>query len=137
MKILSRNTVLMFVTFSSLFICNNAFSQKKDQMVRIAEIEIEPAYLDEYKKILKEESEASVRLEPGVIAIFPMFEKENPTQVKILEIYADKASYQAHLKTPHFLVYKNSTLKMVKSLKLVEMDALDVKTMPALFKKYD
>ncbi|OXA89975.1 putative quinol monooxygenase [Flavobacterium hercynium] len=137
MKIPSKNTVLMFVTFSSLFICNNAFAQKKDQMVRIAEIEIEHAHLDEYKKILKEESEASVRLEPGVIAIFPMFEKENPNRVRILEIYADKEAYQAHLKTPHFLLYKNSTLKMVKSLKLVEMDALDVKTMPVLFRKYD
>ena len=136
MKILSKNTVLMFVTFSSFFICNSVSAQKKDQMVRIAEIEIEPAYLEEYKKILKEESEASFRLEAGVIAIFPMFEKERPYQVRILEIYADKESYQSHLKTPHFLVYKNSTLKMVKSLKLVEMDALDVKTMPTLFKKY-
>src|SRR5215203_6817362 len=33
-------------------------------MVRIAELEIDPAQLDAYKAILAEEQEASVRLEP-------------------------------------------------------------------------
>lgn len=128
--------LFLFVFFSLL---NSIIvsAQKKDQMVRMSEIEIVPEYLEQYKEILKEESEASVRLEPGVIAIFPMFQKENPNQVRILEIYADKESYQSHLKTPHFLVYKTSTLKMVKSLKLVDMDALDVEKMSEMFKKYN
>ena len=66
-----------------------------------------------------------------------MFQKENPNQLRILEIYANKESYQSHLKTPHFLVYKTSTLKMVKSLKLVDMDPLDAEAMPEMFKKYN
>lgn len=108
---------------------------KPDMMVRISEIEILPAYLKEYKEILKEESSVSVEIEPGVIAIYPMFQKENPTQVRILEIYADENSYQYHLKTPHFKLYKESTLKMVKSLKLVDMDVLDKETMSLIFGK--
>ncbi|RYF48081.1 MAG: antibiotic biosynthesis monooxygenase, partial [Cytophagaceae bacterium] len=68
-------------------------------MVRISEIQIDPKHLDEYKAILKEESEASVKLEPGVIAIFPMTQKENPNQIRILEIYENSESYQSHLKT--------------------------------------
>lgn len=31
-------------------------------MIRMAEIEIEPAFLDDYKSILKEESKVSVKL---------------------------------------------------------------------------
>lgn len=104
-------------------------------LVRISEIEIVPEYLDEYKAILKEESAASVKLEPGVIAIFPMFEKENPTQVRILEIYASREAYESHLKSPHFQRYKTTTLKMVKSLKLVDMEAIDSETMTEIFKK--
>lgn len=127
---------LFLVLFFSLLNSNIVSAQKIDQMVRMSEIEIVPEYLEQYKTILKEESEASVRLEPGVIAIFPMFQKENPNQVRILEIYADKESYQSHLKTTHFLLYKTSTLKMVKSLKLVDMNPLDVGTMPGIFKKY-
>jgi quinol monooxygenase YgiN len=107
----------------------------KGMLVRISEIEIHADHLEEYKAILKEEAEASVRLEPGVISIFPMYQKENPTEVRILEIYASREAYEAHLKTPHFQKYKTTTLKMVKSLKLVDMDVMDAKTMTEIFKK--
>lgn len=114
---------------------NAASARQKEMMVRISEIEIDANYLEEYKAILKEEAEASVRLEPGVISIFPMYQKENPTQVRILEIYASREAYESHLKTPHFQKYKTTTLKMVKSLKLVDMDVMDAETMAKIFKK--
>lgn len=50
--------------------------------------------------------------------------KDNPAQIRILEIYADQAAYEAHLKTPHFLKYKNGTAGMVRSLKLIETDPI-------------
>lgn len=104
-------------------------------MIRVAEIEIDSAYLSEYLAILKEESAASVALEPGVISIYPMFQKENPTQIRLLEIYADKAAYEAHLETPHFKKYKTETMHMVKSLALIDMTAIDPESMPRLFSK--
>jgi quinol monooxygenase YgiN len=104
-------------------------------MVRISEIQIDPARLDEYNAILKEESEASVRLEPGVLSIFPMYQRENPTEVRILEIYASRAAYESHIQSPHFQKYKTMTLSMVKSLKLIDMETLDPTTMPTIFGK--
>lgn len=106
-----------------------------DMMVRISEIEIVPEHLEAYKAILKEEAAASVIIEPGVIAIFPMYQKENPTQLRIVEIYADKKAYESHLQTPHFQHYKTSTLKMVKTLNLVDMNSIDKETMPEIYKK--
>ena len=113
----------------------SVIAQKANMMIRIAEIEIDSTYLGEYKAILKEESSASVKLEPGVISIYPMYQKDHPTKVKILEIYASREAYELHLKTPHFQKYKTTTLKMVKSLKLVDMEAIDAETMHALFLK--
>jgi quinol monooxygenase YgiN len=104
-------------------------------MVRIAELEVEPRHLQAYLAILKKEAAASVRLEPGVVCIFPMAEQAVPTRIRLLEIYASREAYEAHLQSPHFLEYKASTLPMVKSLRLVEMSALDVSMMPAVFKK--
>lgn len=106
-----------------------------DMLVRISEIEILPDYLEEYNSILKEEASASVKLEPGVIAIFPMYQQESPTQIRIIEMYANQAAYQSHLKTPHFQHYKTSTLHMIKSLKLVDMNSIDKETMSEIFKK--
>ena len=104
-------------------------------MIRISEIGIKPEYLDEYLSILEKESKASVELESGVISIYPMYQKENPTQIRILEIYSDKKAYESHLETPHFKHYKTTTLKMVNSLKLIDMNAIDGETMPMIFKK--
>jgi 4-carboxymuconolactone decarboxylase len=106
-----------------------------DMMVRISEIEIVPEHLEKYNAILKEEAAASVKIEPGVIAIFPMFKKENATEIRIVEIYANKAAYQSHLQTSHFQHYKTTTAKMLKSLKLVDMNSLDNETMNEIFKK--
>ncbi|OXA75697.1 putative quinol monooxygenase [Flavobacterium frigidimaris] len=110
-------------------------AQEKKIMIRISEIEIYPEHLSEYKAILKEESSASVKLEPGVLAIFPMYKKKDSTQIRILEMYQDNDAYQSHLKTPHFLKYKTTTVKMVKSLKLIDMDTIDPEAMKMLFRK--
>jgi len=109
--------------------------EEPDMLVRISEIEILPEHLEEYNAILKEEAEASVKIEPGVIAIFPMSQKENPTQIRIVEIYSNTAAYQSHLQTPHFQHYKTTTQQMVKALKLIDMNSLDKEAMIEIFKK--
>jgi quinol monooxygenase YgiN len=98
----------------------NIYAQEKTQMVRLAKLVIDSIQLEKYKTSLKEEIEASVQLEPGVLTLYAVAEKNNPTHITILEIYADTVSYKAHLQTPHFIKYKNGTKDMVKSLELVE-----------------
>lgn len=127
----------MILIITMLFTSGNIVGQKKEIMVRLSEIEIYPGYVSQYKAILKEESSASVKLEPGVLAIFPMSQKNDSTQIRIVEMYKDKESYQLHLKTPHFQKYKTTTLKMVKALKLVDMNALDPESMKMLFRKME
>ena len=104
-------------------------------IVRIAEIEVYPQYLEEYLAFANEVDRLSVEREPGVICLFPMQSAEDPTQIRILEIYASDAAYQAHLKTEHFQRYKQGTLHMVKSLSLPTMQPLDPATMNLIFKK--
>lgn len=119
----------------SLLFFSAITAQKNNMMIRISEIEIDSNYLEQYIAILKEESAESVKLEPGVVCIYPMYQKENPTEVRILEIYASRAAYESHLKTPHFQKYKTTTLRMVKSLRLIDMEAIDAPTMKEIFKK--
>ena len=104
-------------------------------LVRIAEIEVYPEYLTEYLAFANEVDRLSVELEPGVICLFPMQSAENPTLIRILDIYASEDAYQSHLKTDHFQRYKQGTLHMVKDLKLPAMKPLDPETMELIFKK--
>src|SRR5258705_4600855 len=97
------------------------FAQENKQMVRIAKLVIDTNQLDGYKAALTEEIKTSVSLEPGVLTLYAIEEKDNPSNITILEIYASEEAYKAHLQTPHFIKYKTTTKEMVKSLKLVEV----------------
>jgi quinol monooxygenase YgiN len=96
-----------------------AAAQAAPPVVRIAELEIEPASLEAYKAILTEEIETSVRVEPGVLSLNAVSIDDNPAHIRLLEVYASQAAYEAHLKAPHFVKYKVSTAGMVRSLKLI------------------
>jgi quinol monooxygenase YgiN len=100
-------------------LCGRAVADgAQDPYVRVAELEVDPAQLEVYKAAAKEIIENSVRLEPGVLALYSVSDKDNPAHVTVFEIYADSHAYMAHLETPHFKRYKATTQDMVRSLKL-------------------
>jgi len=96
----------------------------KGQYVQIAQIEIDPARLEEYKAAVREQIETAIRLEPGVLVLYAVSEKDNPTYIRVFEVYSSTEAYWAHLETPHFKKYKTVTENMVKSLNLVQTDPL-------------
>ena len=120
MKRTASPILMLIIGMITFLLSSCASAQPKNQMVRLAKLVIDSAQLEQYKAFLKEEIETSVRVEPGVLTLYAVSEKENPTRITILEIYADIDAYKAHVQTPHFLKYKNGTKDMVKSLELVE-----------------
>ncbi len=89
-------------------------------VVRIAELEIDPAQLESYEAAVKEEMEAAVRLEPGVLAIYAVAEKDHPTRLRFFEIYASEEAYRSHIDSPHFKKYVAVTKPMIRSRRLIE-----------------
>jgi quinol monooxygenase YgiN len=102
----------------------HASAQQKIQMVRLAKIQVDPGYLEQYNAALKEQMSTAVKLEPGVLTYYAVADKNNRAHITILEIYADTAAYQSHIQTPHFKKYKATVQNMVKSLELVDVDLI-------------
>ena len=98
--------------------------EKSPQHIQIAEIVVDPAQLDAYKAAVTEQIEAAIRLEPGVLALYSVSNKDDPSLITVFEIYRSREAYLAHLKAPHFLKYKATVEKMVKSLKLIPVDSV-------------
>jgi len=114
----------IFILFT-IIICSNTYAQEENkQMVRLAKLVIDSAQLETYNTYLKEEIKTSVKVEPGVLTLYAVAEKNKPTHITILEIYANREAYKKHIQTPHFLKYKNSTKDMVKALELIETTPL-------------
>lgn len=93
-----------------------------ERLIRIAELEIDPAQLPRYRELLAEEVEGTDRNEPGVRMLFALAARESPARIRIVEVYESAEAYASHLRSPHFLKYKRATEGMVLSLRLVDVD---------------
>src|SRR5262245_19408439 len=92
---------------------DTAFAQSNSHYMRIAKLIIDSTRLESYKAALKEHAETAVRVEPGVLSLYAVYEKKNPTHVSVFEIYADEEAYKSHIQTAHFKKYKETVQNMV------------------------
>lgn len=113
--------IFLIISLSAMVKKSKIDTPKK---VRLSNLVIDSMQLASYKILLKEEIEASMAKEPGVLTLYAVFEKDRPTHLTILEMYATEKAYALHVQTPHFLKYKNATLKMVKELELIDTEPL-------------
>lgn len=132
---MKKRILILFLCMMAGVMWSQSDMNKKELVVRIAEIEVYPEYLKEYLAAARTVGAESVARESGVICIFPMQKKETPNLIRIVEIYRDETAYKEHLATSHFRVYKEGTPHMIKSLELVPMQPLDAEHMSLIFKK--
>ena len=88
--------------------------------VRIAELEIDPAQLTSFHAAIEVSVETAVRVEPGVVALYAVSEKDDPTRISVFEIYTGEDAYKTHLEAEHFRKFRTVTEKMVKSRNLID-----------------
>jgi quinol monooxygenase YgiN len=121
-----NNWLLLIITIFilTLSFSKKAMAQEKHQMVRLAKIQVDPSQLEKYNAALKEQMAAAIREEPGVLTYYAVADKNDPSHITILEIYADSAAYKLHIETPHFKKYKETVQHMVKSLELVDVNLI-------------
>ena len=98
--------------------------EMRNLYVQIAELEIDPAQFEDYKAAVEEQIATAVSEEAGVLVLYAVAERENPSHVRVFEIYRDTDAYRSHLESAHFKKYKAATEKMVESLKLIPVSPL-------------
>ena len=100
------------------------------RFVRVAELQIDPSRLDAFAAAIREVGQASVNLEEGCIALYAVADQDNPAFVRVFEVYRDAAAYQAHLQTPHFRKFRDTTNAMVTARKLMDATPVSLATKP-------
>jgi quinol monooxygenase YgiN len=92
-----RRGLFLMLAASTLILLSykSASAQEKNRVVHLAKLQIDSAQLENYKALLKEGIETAIRVEPGVLTLYAVYEKDRPTHVTVFEIYADTAAYKA------------------------------------------
>jgi quinol monooxygenase YgiN len=114
-------TILISIPVLTVAFSTKSLAQANKQMVRLAKIKVDPFQLNKYNAALKEQMTTAIRVEKGVLTYYAVADKTEPSNITILEIYADTAAYQLHIATPHFKKYKEAVKDIVKSLELVDV----------------
>jgi quinol monooxygenase YgiN len=109
-----------------------SLAQDSQQMTRLAKVKVDPTQLQQYNAALKTQMETAIKTEKGVLSYYAVADKKDPTKITILEIYANHAAYEAHIKTPHFLKYKDMVKNMVQSLELEDVDLIAFAKKPGM-----
>jgi quinol monooxygenase YgiN len=116
-------TILLFTVFALAELQSNA--QAQNNMYRIAKIKVDVNQLEQYKSALKEQMNAAIKLEPGVLSYTVVADKKDASLITIMEVYANLEAYQSHILTPHFKKYKDTVKNMVLSLELIDTELIE------------
>lgn len=98
----------------------NISRQSDVSSVRIAHLQIKKEQLAAFREAVQEEMEAALRVEPGVVAIYAVADKNDPTKMTFFEMYVDENAYRIHRDTPHFQKYFHTTNDMIAARVLLE-----------------
>jgi len=121
------NRIILTTLFLSIFnlFSLNTNAQAQNNMYRIAKIKVDVNQIEQYKSALKEQMNAAIKLEPGVLSYTVVADKKDASLITIMEVYANQEAYQSHILTPHFKKYKDTVKNMVLSLELIDTELVE------------
>lgn len=93
-------------------------------MIHLVKVTVDPSRLKDYKQILKEEIEISLRTEPDVYVLYALSDNTCPNEFTIIEIFKDQDAYDKHCQSPQLLKYFAETKEIVQNVEIVKATAI-------------
>jgi autoinducer 2-degrading protein len=79
------------------------------------EFGIDPAQLDQFLPLMRDNARDSVALEPGCHQFDVTQDPLDPASILLYELYDDAAAFDAHKTMPHYLAFVAATARMITS----------------------
>lgn len=71
-------------------------------------INVKPEHIEKFKEASLGDAHGSTSDEPGCFRFDINQDVNTPSRFYLYEVYSNKDAFQAHLRTPHFLQWKNT-----------------------------
>ena len=78
--------------------------------VLVVTINIKPGFKERFVAAMLDDARGSVGSEAGCVRFDVIQDEQEPNRIYLYEVYADRAAFDVHLTTPHFLKW-NETVK--------------------------
>ena len=100
-------------TIALLLFAGTVVHAEQAPCLRLAERHIDSAQLKNFQATSATHVAAMTRLEPGILAFHAVVEKNDPTRIRVIEMYRDETAHGTHLQSPHFQAFLATTRSMV------------------------
>lgn len=117
---------LLFLLMTALMANTTAHALE----VRLAEIKVKPDQIDAFLAAVRENMRDSAAKEEGVISIYAVADKKDPTKLTFFEIYADEEAYLKHTQTAHFKKYIERTKDLTEVKILTPVSPVELQPYP-------
>ncbi|OUO93429.1 putative quinol monooxygenase [Cloacibacillus sp. An23] len=123
-----KKTILALLCAAALALpfAGAAAAAEKAPRVNMAEIVVKPECREAFLASVREEMRESLRVEPGVVALYMVADKNDENRLLFFEIYADDEAYQKHRDMPHFKKYIETTKDMAVSKEVIQTAPLEL-----------
>jgi autoinducer 2-degrading protein len=86
--------------------------------VILVDFQLKPGARPEFRRLIDENADASVRTEPGCLQFDVLEPEDEGDRVLLYEIYSDKAAFDAHLRTEHFRIFAGASEALIQQKKV-------------------
>jgi quinol monooxygenase YgiN len=93
--------------------------------VVVVEFEIDPRYVDAFLPLMRENARLSRELEPGCRQFDVCTDPARPNAVFLYERYGDRAAFEAHLASSHFLAFDAAVRGMIAAKSVRTLQRVD------------
>jgi len=76
--------------------------------VLVVSIDIKLGFKEKFIEAMLEDARGSVTNEPGCVRFDVIQDGQNPNRIYLYEVYKDKAAFDAHNSTPHFIKWRDT-----------------------------
>lgn len=90
--------------------------------VIVVEFKIHPGKMAAFRRLMDENARASCRDEPGCQRFDVLTSPKDADFILLYEIYDDRAAFDAHKKTPHFLSFDKESAPLVANKVVKDYD---------------
>jgi len=95
------------------------------RFVIYVEFDLHEDAVDKFMPMMLANARASLAAEPGCERFDVLHVAGKPHRIVLYEIYKDRAAFQEHLKTRHFLEFNSATAPFIRDKKVVELAYLN------------
>ncbi len=76
--------------------------------VLVVTIDIKPGFKEQFVAAMLDDARGSVGKEPGCVRFDVIQDEKEPNRIYLYEVYADRAAFDFHMTTPHFLAWSET-----------------------------